>query len=474
MKSRILLVCAAGLALVPSLAAAQITSGWVTGTVQYYENQGNYCDTAQGQNCTDAKYTTAQYQTPRPIQDAEVRIDDQNNNVIGMGGTDANGVFLISWSSSSQPSTLKYEWRPVEKNGIFSVRYTSGNIPILWGSTTLTPIAGTTSSNPQSFGTQTWGSSGSPHTHANVYAGAQFMWDSLKDSAALQTNWTNVQVREFYTVVPPQSGPCGVCPSACYCTSGSQAYIQLTVNDPYQPQARILHEMGHHASQSLDARRQIADYCWPDTRSGNNCIDSDGDGVLQVNSWTIWQGEHMNSAFEEGFATFMGDRAIYRQTNTEPTTCLSTVACDALTSTEGTSDWVEKGEGNGTGPCNCPGGSNPACSRRSPMVVDRYLRDVYDSSNDSGSCGGDPTCQWGTGFNDTQARSFSEMLNTIGLFAQGFADHMDEEPYVSSGSSTIDARDGFGAGDYAWNYENASGGPGISTSLARQWNCWVY
>jgi hypothetical protein len=469
-------------------------SGYMTATIQYFENNGNYCDNAtQGQDCTDTMYTSAQFGGMRAVPDAQILIygfvtqPTSQWVVIGQGSTDVNGKFVAQWFSTFKPTSAYFVLNADQKNDKFRVRQTDGS---LWAiqSNQIVPVDGTTSGSPQTFSSAPFGwgqSAASANPVANVYAMAHLQYQSLTDSATLATSFTGVEVRAFYA--PGVGGPLGACGSACAGFSGSQPYVQLPVGSGFSPQARILHEMGHIASNLLQRRAQAVDYCWPDTAVTGGCADTNADGFTEPDAngdgitdpgpagWVLNPvvgagatfansgGEWGNIRFEEGFATFIGDRAIYRQGAPEPTTCISATSCIA------TNAWqqVERSTGNGA-TSTCQALTNAL--RRSPLLVDRYLRDIYDTSNDSAPCAiGATTCQRNApAFNDTHFRSFGEILGVISRFQDGRGDHQDEEPFNAAGA--IDDLDGFRAADFNWVYKN-QGTPLIDTDIQRTYNC---
>jgi hypothetical protein len=462
-------------------AHAQPFNGYVAGNITYFEAESQFCVAAAGQNCTDTTYTDAEFNTQQPIREAKVfvyeydPVADVDLNLVGTGSTDLNGQFYIYWSMTGHSvHNIRYKWRADHKDDRFDVRNTTGAPFIMTSNLWMATKLYTSASHPQWFADKYW-YDGTPHNPSNIYAGAWRMWKSLQDSTSLQAGWNGVQIR--YGFQPNDIGPCGgACPSACACPSGGTGFVHLTVAHPLENQARVQHEMGHIASRYLNGRSLVNDYCFPGTlqvvppATVATCVGGTtdvGGGGWDLNGFS---GEWMNAAFEEGLATFLGDRAIYGQTNPEPTTCGGTSFC----SPTNTSLQVERSTGNGVvAACgnlgNTPNGG-PIFLRRSAMIVDRYLRDVYDSSNDGNVCGG-ATCQWGTTFNDTQARLFTEVVQISARFQSGFSDHQSNEPWTDSTFNTIDDRDGFGVGDYVWVYQNAVGGPAIDTSAARQFNC---
>lgn len=445
-------------------ARAQVTSGQVTGLVTFMSLNANFCDASQGQNCSGATYTDANFNTSLPIANAVVDILDNNSNVIGTGATQSNGRFHISWDSAGHPAPtfLTFQWWSIDAGGRYAVNDTNGAPFLFTGTKQIEPQPG----DPErDFGKLIWFNNG----QANVYAAAQNTVVALLENATLVANLMNVDIRVFYGA--GAAGPLGVCPTGCAgIAAGGVPTVQLSTNDKFMNQSRVQHELGHIAGRLLSPRKLIGDYCFPDTgAAGGVCTDSDGDGVTQARSWNLTTPEWGNDGFEEAFATFIGDRVIYGQSATQPTTCISAAACSATASLS----QVETSTGNGNVGI-CP--QNNQAMRRSALIIDRYLRDIYDSSNDSSTCaaGTAATCQWtAPSYNDTHHRSFAEMLNVISRFPAGTQNHERNEPFVTGSTTVINDREGFNCDDYMFVYIN-NGTPVIDTNVDRQFNCFVF
>ena len=81
------------------------SSGTVNGTMEFYQNQGNYCPTSM--NCTGARYSQAQYHQYRPVKNVKVYIvRDSDQTVIGQGQSDTSGDFSIYWTDPSSSGNV--------------------------------------------------------------------------------------------------------------------------------------------------------------------------------------------------------------------------------------------------------------------------------------------------------------------------------------------------------------------------------
>lgn len=332
-------------------SSAQAASGTLRGYWRFYQNQGNYCNSAGGQTCNSAaRYTDAEYNTYQAIGNSKVYIKDQNNVVIGSGVTSSSGYFYVNWYRASTPSFVRVFWQLENKDNRFAVRGSGGGTYAYWTSN-LSVTDGS------SIYTGTWyvGNSSSPSGIANIYDGADRMWyDALNYSGRMQANFTNVEIRAYPTD----------CPTAC--ANGPNKEIHIPSGAEYRPQARILHEIGHIASYLSNPRRMMTGYNYPSQ-------------VLNGGGWSFTSNEWRASALEEGRATFFGDVAFYWHWSTDPRTC------------------------NSTGPCFTSIENGPSCSGtvgRQAIQMDRYMWDIYDSVNDGES-------------NTTQYYSFFDTLGAI-------------------------------------------------------------
>ena len=398
---------AIGLA-VPTDALAQ-SFGWVEGRLRFYQNQGNYCPNISepSRDCTNAvHYTESEYQTVQPVRNAKVFLYDQDNRAIGFGTTDLTGYFLMQWTSWTPVTEAQVRWYLEHKDGRFVVRTGSGGaINAHSGDLSVTP--GTMSSNPQWLGTFTFGSRSSPVGSINVYDGAERMWRfALSNSNRMHSYFSNVEIRAFNSV----------CRTSC--AIGSSKLIHLDPNAAFAPQARIMHEMGHIASylsHSGQSFRHLARYCYPSDSSSSSC------------GWGMTTPEWATSQFEEGYATFLGTRAIYGQQNTTPYACLSNSHC--------VSNPIEVSDGNYS---NCSAGEN-----RWPRSVTRFLWDIYDSNADYST--------------ETITRNYYTFFDTLASYGSGDGNREKNEPWDGGWWWSVDDLNGRSGVDFRVNYQNLYG-----------------
>src|SRR5690606_11564820 len=100
---------------------------------------------------------------------------------------------------------------------------------------------------------------------------------------------------------------------ATACAFGSLNRIHMPTGSDFAPQARILHEMGHMASYKSNPRRlTLGSYCYPSTSTAGICLVPGNSG------WNFKSSEWRGVAQEEGFATFLGDTALYEMSHEDP------------------------------------------------------------------------------------------------------------------------------------------------------------
>lgn len=376
----------------PALAAS---SGTATGTIQFYQNQGNFCPTTR--NCTGAKYPQSQYNTSRPIKNVKVYLRRQSDNVvIGQGTTDNSGNFSISWSDPAGSGNVLAQliWRGEQKDGRFRIAGSAGEFWIWWSNKTLTNGGNT------SIGALTWGNSSSPHALSNLYDGAHTMWaNSLAQSNRMNSFFTGVQVRAWDSATCPTS-----------CADGPNNRIIMDDNSAYSPQGRILHEMGHIASYRASRDQNYK-------QGGSYCFG----GEAAPCGWSLNGPENASVHFEEGVATHLGDVSLYFQNAPEPHTCLSSVAC------ANNSFNVETSSGT-----SCAANVN-----RRPINAIRYFWDNYDSLSDY------------TG--ESLSRGVWEVVDTIHAFDNG-ADNNQKNEVWNAALTVMDDLDGRSAVDFRTNW----------------------
>lgn len=416
---------------VPSLAMA--FGGTVTGRFFVWQNQGNFCP-ASLSPCVGARYLWTEYNTYVPVRDARFKVAlwSDWSQIVGAGNSDANGNITINWyhPSISNPQVVILT-TSTHSSFRFSIQDFVGNYWVSWaGPFTITNGA------TFSAGNLGWGSPGNPSPNMNVYDGAWRMWnDSLVYSNRMVNSFTSVVIQAFEPAVQPPSGPwCGTS-----CASGSTKTIRLDANAAYQPQARIMHECGHIASYlSRDWTFTGDTYCYPNTSCGST-----------IGSWSLGNPSWGNTAFEEGLATFFGDVALYwANAGTNVQTCLSTGACSGFNVETHTA------------------GTNCASTRtRYPLSVDSYLRDLYDSNNESatGTSSTCPTCTYTDLFNI----AFYNFFDTLAAYPTGTGLNQNNEHW-NSAMTSIDNVDGRGAASFQKNLETYLA---VFSSNTRALNC---
>ena len=262
-----------------------------------------------------------------------------------------------------------------------------------------------------------WGNSGAPNALANVYGGAFHMWtNSLKASNRMIQQFTNVAIWAFDNA----------CPTSC--ANGALNRITLDPAAAYQPQGRIMHEMGHLTSyrasrdQSFNQPGKCEFYSFPSTSCG-------------VNSWSLGSAEWEAAAFEEAVATHLGDISLYRATATQPHTCLSASAC-------ATSSYnVETSLGT-----SCAANQN-----RAPLNHVRYLWDNYDANADYAG--------------ETLNRPMYDVIDTLYSFENGYDNRQKNEAFGVG--NVIDDLDGRSPVDYREKLLAA----GVSSATQLSNNC---
>ena len=396
--------------LMPGLASA--SWGYASGRLMFYNNQGNYCAN-DGRDCNGARYPRSQYRVNMPIRDVKVYVRRSSDNVIiGQGVANSSGYYTVYWNSPGAGNVSgKVTWHGVHKDGRFSLKTSSGGTWVFW-TYPRTLVNGTTTN----FGSLVWGNSSSPNSLANLYDGAVRMWkDALNYSNRMRAYFTNVEIRAYNSAACPTS-----------CANGANKRIIIdSANSAYMPQGRVMHEMGHIASYVSKPRKSFVDY----TRDGTN-------------GWNMRSAEYASASFEEGLATFYGDTALYWYWNSEPLTCLSTGACSRSSNNN-----VETSTGVRA---SCSNGEE-----RWALTVDRYLRDVYDSSN-----------EWF----DNNREPFYNFFDVINRFGNGYDNRHKNEPYGSFlGITWVDDRDGRSARDFRAHMEAHTGTSNYSNFLR---NCY--
>jgi hypothetical protein len=431
-------VGAAVFALAAEGAAQADVTGYVSGKINLWNNNGNYCP-VQG-TCTGSRFPESQ-RGNQPFSNAAINLYDAANNFIGEGNSATDGTFLVSWTAKTRPTQIRMRFYAYHRDGRFYFTDTAGGL-YNWFTGLINTVANTTPTNPQPIGT-TWsgGSSGSPNPYANAYWAAEKLWRTVFNLVGvLQTNFTQVEIRGFADNIPGFRGEC-----TSSCASGPDKQVQLDAAAGFKPQARVMHEMGHIATYVTHPWERTNNYNFPDTVAGGG-------------GWSRNEAEWGVSGFEEAFATHYGSIAFWGANATAPTTCNSTQSCYTVvvgppasatplanTNIEATSFPFATN--------NCVGGDMP--ESRWPLSHMRYFWDVFDSNNDATA--------------DTysaNAGDFWRHLHNLAWYPEGTGANDIDEPW-NSDYSAVTNRDGRGSSSYRANYNTNV----VNTSGIRTANC---
>ncbi len=400
-------------ALLTSLSAGAAfgaTSGTVTGKLQFFQNQGNYCPASR--DCTGARYVQAEYGTFQPIAHALVYLYDTNGAPIGASMVADDGTFMISWYSANNANQGAIRWFYEHDALRFVIRSSDGSQRQAYSSA-FSITNGTTFNSPQAIGTFSWGSSASPNEYMNVFDGAEKMWRfALNSSYAMQSYFNGLDVWV-------NSNDCSTS-----CANGSTMIVKLDPNAEFKPQARILHEMGHIASY-LSSNDQ--EYRFSGTYNFPLLNQETG-------TWNLTSAEWGSVQFEEGVATFFGDAAFYGPANPTPFTCNSTGVCNSF-DTE-----------LSTGANNCVTNED-----RQVLSVVRFLRDAYDANSD-----------WA---GDDVQQPLYDFVDTITVAGNGRGEGQKNEPWDINNPNQHDDDDGRSAVDFRRNFKTRTG-----VSIWKMWN----
>lgn len=398
-----------GIVLASSTAVAW-SGGSVNGQLLFYQNQGNFCPTTRNP-CTGAKYLESQWHTNMPVSQTKVYIKNMANQVIGQGVTDTLGFYNINWFDPNAPQgpvTAYVAWHLEHKDGRFVIRDPGGNAYLM-----MRPPSGLQFGIATNLGSYTFGNSGSPNALANLYDGAWRSWfHSLSQSASQVNNNTNVLIKAFDSAA---------CPTSC-ADCGANTII-MDSSSAFSPQHRILHEMGHIASCRAS---QGAGYISPTSV----CYAYGGSA-----GWGFTGPEFGSAQFEEAFATFFADVALYGPTATQPHTCLSSLACPNNFHNIETSLGVSCGTD----------------VNRHPINNIRYFWDLYDTTSDFAG--------------ENASYSMSQITQAIENLPDGFENNCKNEPWFGG---TIDDCDGRSSQDYWYRWWVVGG---VDTSLILTNNC---
>jgi hypothetical protein len=396
-----------------SARSAAAASGVVHGLFEYYENQGNYCPTSR--DCTGSRYPESYYRTYLGVREARVYIrKGPGGSIIGMGSTNTSGHFTISWTSQSPVTDASIYVTTAHKDGVFSLRRNADNTLFqIAGPQRIKLIPGTTATHPQEVGTWLVGSPTTPNVHFNIYAGAhRTWWYALRSSNRMVNVFTGIRVLLF----TDSSGD--ECPNSC----SFPDHVKIDDAAPFRPQARIMHELGHVAALQANPHKKLWDFGY----AGNG-------------GWSYNSSEWLADSFEEGFATFVADAALYRGDNPQPHSCLSSNACSLAT-------YDVEASTQSCGPGQA----------RWPVTMMRLLRDYHDSSNESPS---------GSAYDDVST-PFHGMIDVYASYEPGTGNHQINEPFDSW--LQPDDKDGRSASDWEFAYDEYYG---TDTSHVRALNC---
>ena len=399
----------------PAFAA---TSGTVSGTLTFFQNQGGACpDFAGTANCTGWQYTNSEFQTVQPIAHVKFVIFDDLGNQIGASYTNNAGYYSTSWTSAAGRTAGWLEWYGEYSDNTFYLRNSDGTNKVrMW-----TPTKALKPGKVSHWYTDQWGQAGSAEPVSNVYDGARRGWEnSFSYSGTLVTNFTNVEIRVFGGAPPMQT-----CPTSCAVDSVGPPYVIYIDSNmlvtPFEPTARVAHEMGHIASAAT-------------SQGGFRHVCAGGTSRLWdgVDGWSWNSPEYTCFSWEESFANFTAQvsRVWYNAVN--PTTC----ADGDLAS------------------CTIPleTSSYPNCQTnegREEVSMERFLWDAYDASS-SGDYGG----------LDTISDPYGWLLDNNGNFVVGTGLYQRDRPWngtTQSATLVQSQQDGRSAYAYNYNYQNWAG-----------------
>jgi hypothetical protein len=412
-----------------------LATGAVEGRLLFYQNNGSFCPSGIGRNCTGTTYPQSQNKTFRPVKNARLVLVSPTSGFSGFGSTDANGNFQVGWVATSPPhvpnGSLQFRGH---KDGLFKLvgadgqEYSLivGSVPLRDGETV-------------QVGDLKVGSADAPNALFNYYDAANHAWEfALKTSNEIANSWGTVELRGIYQ----NDGDPSDDEPECYdtCASGRDSYMKLGPASDFQMQT-VAHELGHIASHKINPFRNAGDYEYP-----VRCIlvpdeeDCTGNGHSNVSP--EWQ--HVQ--FEEGFSSFVATAALNTQLAPDPYFCAQTA-----TYCIGVELAMEPSKGRYPNECT-------QAEARAENQVTRFLWDVYDGVND--------TAAGGQAYNETFRFSFAQIVEAVASFSSGTFDRQDDEQ-LNTARTAFDARDGRNARDFELYFQDPLG----SIALARQFNC---
>jgi hypothetical protein len=397
-KSLVTLCMASALLLLPRAAFA--VSGVVTGKVTLYVNQGQYCDTTIGMDCTAAHYLRAHNTilsgVAQPIREARVELADQNGTVIGVSGSDANGNFSISWTRSTTPTsaTLRWAYRHIDSRFWVSAS-TAPDSPYWSGTSSFAVVAGGT----KDAGTFMWGDM----EIRQAYHSAERAWyEAFRYSSVGANTFSQVRIIPNHPSAGPNTGFVDQVPS--------NRQVKLGTNSTRYPIAVLHHEMGHmfhYLAQPAIKFTPIYNYPTPCTAASPNGCWGGGHSVDSAE----WKA----ASFSEGLASFLGTNPSYWHWAPQPQWCYATVsAC-------GNTGWNQEVR---------PAGACAANEHRQELTLQRYLWDLYDSVNDA-------AYDDATGENTHAAFWFATLASELGTYGSGIENGHANEPWSTTALTTI-------------------------------------
>jgi hypothetical protein len=343
------LICAcaaSSFAVILKAAPAFAVGGNVTGTLQFYQQNGSYCPTSgpNARDCTGTNYPQSEFHQPAPIRHVPVYLYNEDLGVIGQTESDDSGYFNINYG------TPWWYWNTGERNYVYYISRQAGLRVFVnyadggyrwWPSWYIALNGGT-----YNMGTLYWGSS---DAWQNTYWAAEKVWrESLQYIGVFQTNYW-VEIRGFTNNDVPGFLSCG----GGSCNGCTQHKVLLDTTAGFAPQGRVMHEMGHAASQTAKPWR-----C-----PGSALANFDG-----LPGWSFTRQLWKVNASEEALATFLADSTLYWPNATQPHTCNASQAeCSTGSFNLETSD----------GASGCYVGEH-----RWPLSGMRMLWDAYDDPND--------------------------------------------------------------------------------------------
>jgi hypothetical protein len=453
---------------ISSLASSALAqnSGYVTGSVNFWQNQGHFCnDTSYPfpdpranwpvRDCTDAKFKDDHAQQYRPIRRVLLVLRDANNNTIGATNSGLNGEFTLGWQTSGPLTGASLHMYLSHSQG--AGIYPPTGSALVWYAVdynlSLIPGGGTLN-----VGWRGWGGAGSPEPYSNLYDGLHMALDAVWQHDLWFAFIGGTTVRAF-TNNDLNGNP--TCTTSC--AWGPQKLIHIdafmSTFSAYVPQSRIMHELGHLVSwqstpfQSVPANSGM--YSWTSTTNTNE-------------TWSLNTSEWRHSAYEEGVASFFANISLYGPAAPAPHDCPGAPNTPCATGTFN----VEASSGFGTALCPAQAGVNE--SDRYALTVMRYLWDMYDTTQDTvtaNACDGDGM---NASYTDIHTWSAHTLFQAHRRPINGVNNHQRDKPFTNTFYNVLEAppslqgRDGRSVFDYRWHFQDAYG---VNTRALMCMNC---